>query len=306
MSSPKNEQPDKNTLPPWDPGEPTAPQCALLTGVGRSAVAVIGIHGPRAGDAIDQGFSPNTVAPYRAGQIRYGDWRGESVVVTPLGGELFEIHCHGGPAAASRIIEDLRGFGVQHVRQIQWRQQHTPLLIREANQVLASCLTARTAAIALDQVRGALLKWCERLLKNIEGIQGEVPDEALREKIRVVAEWGSYGCRITEPFRVVLVGPPNVGKSSLINAIVGYDRSITMDVAGTTRDVLHADTVINGLPIRLSDTAGMRAADDEIERRGMELARRCDRGGGLDRPRFGPGTRHRNRYRPGGIGSRFQ
>jgi tRNA modification GTPase len=64
-----------------------------------------------------------------------------------------------------------------------------------------------------------------------------------------------------------------VGKSSLLNAIVGFDRSITLDAAGTTRDVLHADTVIDGLPIRLSDTAGIHASDQAIERQGMAQAR---------------------------------
>ena len=71
----------------------------------------------------------------------------------------------------------------------------------------------------------------------------------------------------------MLVGPPNVGKSSLINAIAGYDRSITLDIPGTTRDVLHAETVIDGLPVRLSDTAGLRASDEPIEREGIARAR---------------------------------
>ncbi|MDA9934508.1 50S ribosome-binding GTPase [Rubripirellula sp.] len=81
--------------------------------------------------------------------------------------------------------------------------------------------------------------------------------------------------RLAEPFRVVLAGPPNVGKSSLLNALVGFDRSITLDMAGTTRDVLHANTVIAGLPIQFSDTAGIRdhAAVETIEREGIRQAR---------------------------------
>ena len=80
--------------------------------------------------------------------------------------------------------------------------------------------------------------------------------------------------RLAEPFRVVLTGPPNVGKSSLLNALVGFDRSITLDMAGTTRDVLHANTVIAGLPIQFSDTAGIRdhAAVETIEREGIRQA----------------------------------
>ena len=71
----------------------------------------------------------------------------------------------------------------------------------------------------------------------------------------------------------MLLGPPNVGKSSLLNAIVGFDRSITLDVAGTTRDVLLADTVIDGLPLRFSDTAGIRESHEPIEQQGIARAR---------------------------------
>src|SRR5690606_17771639 len=84
----------------------------------------------------------------------------------------------------------------------------------------------------------------------------------------------SVGLHLDQPWRVVLAGPPNVGKSSLINAILGYRRSITLDQPGTTRDVLEAQTVIEGWPVRLSDTAGIRdAAECEIETAGIELAR---------------------------------
>jgi tRNA modification GTPase len=83
------------------------------------------------------------------------------------------------------------------------------------------------------------------------------------------------GLHLATPWRVVLAGLPNVGKSSLINALVGYRRSITVDMPGTTRDVLEAQTVIDGWPIRLSDTAGIRDdAQCAIETAGIESARR--------------------------------
>src|SRR5439155_1584802 len=77
----------------------------------------------------------------------------------------------------------------------------------------------------------------------------------------------------TQPWSVVLAGRPNVGKSSLINALVGYERSIVFDQPGTTRDVVTAETVLDGWPIRMSDTAGQRGATDELESSGMALAR---------------------------------
>jgi tRNA modification GTPase len=77
---------------------------------------------------------------------------------------------------------------------------------------------------------------------------------------------------LTEPFRVVLAGQPNVGKSSLINAILGYQRAIVTAQAGTTRDVVTATTAIEGWPVVLSDTAGLRDQADELEMAGMTLA----------------------------------
>ncbi|MCH5376170.1 MAG: GTP-binding protein [Planctomycetes bacterium] len=116
-----------------------------------------------------------------------------------------------------------------------------------------------------------MLNWARQLLQSIQALEVSL-DQAKREAGRRVQS-APLGLHLTEPFRVVLVGPPNVGKSSLLNAIVGYDRSITFDGAGTTRDVLHAETVIDGWPVRLSDTAGIRISGEPIEREGVQRAR---------------------------------
>jgi tRNA modification GTPase len=83
----------------------------------------------------------------------------------------------------------------------------------------------------------------------------------------------ALGLRLTEPFRVVFCGRPNVGKSSLLNAALGYRRAVVFDQPGTTRDVVTASTVVDGWPIELSDTAGLRASDDELETAGIAAAR---------------------------------
>ena len=92
---------------------------------------------------------------------------------------------------------------------------------------------------------------------------------------------GCVGRHLVEPFRVTLAGPPNVGKSSLINALVGYQRAIVHNEPGTTRDVLTAQTAINGWPVQLSDTAGVRPSEDELEQAGVSLARAAARGSDL-------------------------
>ncbi len=259
---------------------------ALLTGHGRSAIAVIGLRGATTDQIVRRCFVAASTSELSSGQVRYGNWTGaqkavtagESVVLTPIAEGHFEIHCHGGSAAIGRIAADLVDCGAVQVEAADWKFAKN-LLIREAQLVLSQCLTARTAAIAMDQVRGGLsdwvVDWIEKL--SLQSIASIWTDHAitlarLQQQTQTILACAAVTTRLTEPFRVVLVGPPNVGKSSLVNAILGYDRSITFDQPGTTRDVLHADTVIEGLPIRLSDTAGIRDSDQVIENEGIARA----------------------------------
>jgi tRNA modification GTPase len=251
-----------------------------LTASGRSAVAVIGLQGPRAAEFVAACFCGATTSPFQDGQIRYGTWQQaggaavESVVLTPLSDDYFEIHGHGGVAAVSRIIDSLVDLGASHVTMNQWDESLANAagetwepLIGEAEDVLIRCTTRASAAIALQQSRGAFLAWVidwsDRIAADVDSL------DALKIAASEVLARRSLGRHLTVPYRVVLAGPPNVGKSSLVNAIVGYGRSITHDEAGTTRDVVDCDTVISGVAIRLGDTAGIRTGGGVIEREGI-------------------------------------
>ncbi|MGB7324130.1 MAG: GTPase [Rubripirellula sp.] len=264
---------------------PQTTVAALITGVGRSAVAVVALQGPDAAAIIGRCFVPATRGDYCPGQIRYGVWRGlprgdavdqtpgESVVVTPIVATNFEIHCHGGRAATMRVLADLATAGATEISSSQYSQQASPSrVIAEATEVLARCVTARTAAIAMAAMRGVLCDWASNAMERLNAPSTDSFDD-VKQQAAAIHRFAAVTTRLDQPFRVVLVGPPNVGKSSLLNAIVGYDRSITMDIAGTTRDVLHAETVIDGLPIRISDTAGIRVSNEPIEREGITRAR---------------------------------
>lgn len=256
-----------------------------LTAAGRSAVAVVGLCGPRAEEWILGCFCAATNKPWRSGQIRYGTWRpgqelaaehtdGESVVLTPIAEGHFEIHGHGGTAAVARIMSSLVHLGATTVDAAAWQRQlsryqskpYEPL-IAEAAQVLVHCTTRSNAAIALHQYRGVLLDWTRNWIARLGENSRQL--SRLQESADEVWQRRTIGLHLSVPYRVVLAGPPNVGKSSLVNRIVGYGRSITHDQAGTTRDVVDCDTVIGGLSIRLGDTAGIRSGGGVIEREGI-------------------------------------
>ncbi len=202
---------------------------------------------------------------------------GESVVLTPMAGDHFEIHGHGGAAAVSRIMGSLVHLGATPVDASTWRvlvsgrdNEANEPLIAEAELALTQCTTRPNTAIALHQCRGALLEWTREWIERL-GWQPESLGE-LNASAAELWQRRSMGRHLTVPYRVVLAGPPNVGKSSLVNRIVGYGRSITHNEAGTTRDVVDCDTVIGGLPIRLGDTAGIRSGGGVIEREGIRRA----------------------------------
>ncbi|MCC6127108.1 MAG: 50S ribosome-binding GTPase [Pirellulales bacterium] len=182
--------------------------------------------------------------------------------------ESLELHCHGGLAAISAIE---RAFAERDFCAISWKDwtaenaEHP--IAAAALVALADARTERTAAILLDQYRGAL--------------GGALDDPKITyAQIEAILERAPLGLHLTKPWRVVLIGAPNVGKSSLLNALLGYCRAIVHHTPGTTRDVVAAPTAFEGWPVELCDTAGLRAAYrteieteiDDIERAGIELA----------------------------------
>jgi tRNA modification GTPase len=140
----------------------------------------------------------------------------------------------------------------------------------EARIALAAAPTERTAAILLDQLRGTLRAAIEELLGCLANAD---PARAVGE-LRALQEHAELGRHLTAPWRVTLVGRPNVGKSSLVNAMLGFQRAIVYDQPGTTRDVLTATTAVDGWPIELADTAGLREQRDPLEVAGVASARR--------------------------------
>jgi tRNA modification GTPase len=256
---------------------------AILTPAGRGAVAVLAVEGPQAVEWVERFFRPQGgpgLIDRPVGRIVYGRWGdepAEDVVVCRRGPACVEVHCHGGRAAAKRIVDDFVSDGAEEQGCSDWIAAHESSPIRAAARMaLAQAATMRTAEILLDQYRGALETVIGEILATVSKGAENSSAEAFSAAIVMIEKLLSrapLGLHLTEPWRVVVAGPPNVGKSSLVNALVGYERAIVFDQPGTTRDVVTAVTALSGWPIKLCDTAGWRASDDPLEAAGVERAR---------------------------------
>lgn len=277
---------------------------ARLTPAGRGAVAVVVFSGDadgldRAAPQLFRAANGKPLVEQTTDQIVFGHWGreetpGEDVVLCRRGPASFEVHCHGGDVAVRRILSDLQTCGFETVDSSSLAQVHGGVSGQELQWAVSEAPTARTAAILLDQWQGT---WRD----GIEGIRGELAQkyvqgavglrsqslagptlrdasepelvERLRAKLQGMLGWSRFALHLTVPWSVVLGGRPNVGKSSLLNRLLGYSRAIVFDEPGTTRDVVTGDTAIEGWPVRLSDTAGIRETADGLEAEGIALAR---------------------------------
>ncbi len=246
-----------------------------LTHVGRGAVAVVLVAGPAAVYAVDGLFhrvQGRRLAEVPIGQIVLGHWGaadGEELIVCRRAVDQLEIHCHGGLAAVRGVIDPLTERGCRQTTWQEWlQQQATDRLCAAAQIVLSAAPTARTAAILIDQYDGALSRVMHDTIADVSAGRWEQAERALGD----VMAFRDLGLHLTSPWQVVLAGRTNVGKSSLLNALAGYQRAIVSPLAGTTRDVLTVTTAIDGWPVQLLDTAGLRDTADELEAAGVALA----------------------------------
>lgn len=256
-------------------GRPAFELC-VLTPSGRGAVASIALAGDAALSAVGQLFHAAaglTASQFALNRIYYGRWRaadGEEVVVCRRTAEAIEIHCHGGTAAVQAIVDDLVSLGGQAIGWRAWlTRQAADSIERDALVALATARTERTAGILLAQHHGALV----RAVQEIIELLAHNKIAAAVAQLRVLKGRSACGLHLTVPYSVVMAGPPNAGKSSLVNALVGYERAIVFAEPGTTRDVVTAETAIRGWPVDLSDTAGLRTAIDPLEAAGVRRAR---------------------------------
>jgi len=245
----------------------------LLTPPGRSALATLRVEGPQAVALVDQFFLPvggRPLSDRAIGSIYFGHWSrsgGEEVVLSQHSQDQVEIHCHGGTISVNLLRQSLLAAGCEEIPWQQWiASQHSDPITSDALIALAEAKSQRTALFLLAQAEGALRGAIENIILLLR--QRDLP--AACDALDALLIHAPLGKHLICGWRVVLAGRPNVGKSSLINALVGYQRAIVYDKPGTTRDVLMAQTALEGWPIELIDTAGLHSSRDSLELAAME------------------------------------
>lgn len=300
---------------PYVPGETIA---AIATPPGEGGVAIIRISGNEALDVAEKIFS-GPVRQYKTHTAHYGhifnaarEIIDDVLLLVMLGQRSYtgedtvEIQCHGGRLVSRRVLDAAIAAGARPARAGEFTFKaftngRIDLAQAEAVQELIAAKNQYALNVAEEQLRGRLsveVSSLQQILTEIAAILEawvDFPEEGLEfatqeeicDKLRIVSirlekleQSYQEGRKIHDGISLCLIGSPNVGKSSLMNALLDKDRAIVTSIAGTTRDLLEDDLKIHGMNFRLIDTAGIRREADLIEqegiRRSIEAMRKAD------------------------------
>lgn len=250
---------------------------SLLTPAGRGALAVVGIAGPGAAEVVASRatFRGPALQDRPDGAICLGHWASaggavEELVVVRHSGERIEVHAHGGSAAPAAVLESLVAAGCRPITWQQWlAATAAPAGVADAMALASRVMGPRAARIVIRQAAGAFAAERER----IEGLLAAGDRSAARDACDRLRRAARIGLRLDRPWRVVLAGDVNAGKSSLVNALAGHARSLVAPTPGTTRDLVEVRLVLSGWEVVVIDTAGVRSDPvGATERAGIDRA----------------------------------
>ena len=282
---------------------------AIATPAGRGGIGVVRISGPGV-LAISRKLLGSVPAPRQALHARFKDARGESIdeglaLYFPAphsytGEEVLELHGHGGSVVMQILLRACLDAGARLAEPGEFTRRaflegKLDLAQAEAVADLIEASSEQAARAALRSLSGefsaaihalvsrlvelralteAMLDFPEEELDAVHRSDAASRLEAIGESLDDVLAKSREGSLLRSGIHVVLAGRPNVGKSSLLNRLAGTERAIVTPIAGTTRDALREPIQIEGVPLTLVDTAGLRESDDELEQLGVERTRR--------------------------------
>jgi len=290
---------------------------AIATASGAGGIAIVRISGDLAEDILKDMFIPAVDrGHFESHRMMYGhvvDENGEALdevmavlmraPSTYTREDVAEIHCHGGGVSANAVLERALALGARMARPGEFTKRaflngRVDLARAEAVMQLIGASGQAAARASLRQLEGGVSGFVRRVSEELKEVLAlleastdfpeEVEEEAAAEEVAarlrgVIGDIRSRGDArsarlLREGASIVLAGRPNVGKSSLMNALLDQERAIVTDIPGTTRDVLTERITIGGVVAELSDTAGRRATEDPIERIGVDRAQRAAEG----------------------------
>ncbi|HJA58692.1 MAG TPA: tRNA uridine-5-carboxymethylaminomethyl(34) synthesis GTPase MnmE [Firmicutes bacterium] len=280
---------------------------AVSTPRGKGGVAMIRITGPEARAVLSRVFRPKSGRPPEARQAVYGSFFDDGGVfddgvavfyaapASYTGEDTAELCCHGGLLVTERLLSAVLAAGAQPARPGEFSKRaflNGKLTLTEAEAVagIIDAVSAKRLEIGVRQAGGSLSRRIDGLYRRLVTLAASMrayidyPDEdladltpreaaaelsAVRAELDALADSHRYGRAVSEGVRTVLVGRTNTGKSSLLNLLLGFERALVSDEAGTTRDVVSETAVVCGIPLLLADTAGLRAGAGAVERAGI-------------------------------------
>jgi tRNA modification GTPase len=289
---------------------------AIATPPGRGGVGIVRVSGAHARE-IAASICGRTHAPRIAMHSQFRDANNETLddgialfFVSPAsftGEDVLELHAHGSPIVLQALVRRAIELGARHAEPGEFTKRaylngKLDLAQAEAVADIIDAATESAARAAVRSLTGEFSKHIQtlqdRLIRlrmfveatldfpeeDVEFIEQEKAREQLaatRAALEAVIAKAAQGQLLHDGIRVVLAGAPNVGKSSLLNALAGEDVAIVTPIAGTTRDTVRTRVSVNGLPVEIIDTAGLRDTDDPVEKIGIERTRAAIAGADL-------------------------
>ena len=281
---------------------------AIATAAGPGGVGIIRVSGPNA-RAIGATFFTEPLRQRYAHFAKFRDAEGVEIDHGLLlffqapnsftGEDVVELQVHGSPVALAMLLRRCFQLGARHARAGEFTEraflnQKLDLAQAEAVADLISAQSEAAATAAVRSLEGEFSHQVEQILVELIELRTYVealidfPDEdisfshdrqiiarnlRLNKLLENLLNQAKRGQRLRDGLYVVIIGPPNAGKSSLLNALAQSDRAIVTPIAGTTRDVLREQITLNGVPVTLVDTAGLRTSPDVIEAEGIRRAK---------------------------------